>query len=135
MRGPIPRIATLSLGGSLQRIINATRNTWRGLVWAINSEAALREEIIALAIAVPLALFITDDGWKRALLIGVVLLVIAIELLNTAIEKLCDHVTPSQHTDIGRIKDMGSAAVGVTLVIAGLVWLAAIVQWMGVPDP
>jgi diacylglycerol kinase (ATP) len=61
----------------------------------------------------------------------VILLLMAIELLNTAIEKLSDHVTPAQHPDIGRIKDMASAAVGIGLLIAGLTWLLAFVQWLG----
>jgi diacylglycerol kinase (ATP) len=54
-----------------------------------------------------------------------------VELLNTAVEKLCDHVTAAQHPDIGRIKDMASAAVGIALAIAGFTWLLAIVQWLG----
>ena len=95
------------------------------------SEAAFREELIALAVSVPLAFFITPLAWKRLALIGVVLLLLVVELLNTAIEKLSDHVTPAQHPDIGRIKDMASAAVGVALVIAGFAWLLAIAEWLG----
>jgi diacylglycerol kinase (ATP) len=56
------------------------------------------------------------------------MLVIAIELLNTAVEKLSDHVTPSLHPDIGRIKDMGSAAVALALLIAAMIWLIAIAE-------
>ncbi len=115
----------------MRRILNATRNTWAGLRAAARSEAAFREELIALAVAIPLAFFITGEGWKRLALIGVILLLLVVELLNTAIEKLCDHVTPAHHADIGRIKDMGSAAVGVTIVIAGFAWLLALAQWAG----
>ena len=64
-------------------------------------------------------------------LIGVVLLLMIVELLNTAIEKLSDHVTPQHHDAIGRVKDMGSAAVGVALVMAGLFWLFAIAERIG----
>ena len=95
------------------------------------SEPAFREELIALALAVPLVFVIAADAWKRLTLIGVILLLMAVELLNTAIEKLSDHVTPAHHPDIGRIKDMSSAAVGVALAIAGFTWLLALAQWVG----
>ena len=108
----------------------ATVNSWRGLVAAAKSEQAFREELAALALAVPLAFLIASDAWKRLALIGVILLLLAIELLNTAVEKLSDHVTPAQHPGIGRIKDMSSAAVGVALVLAGFTWLLAIAEWL-----
>src|SRR5688572_12409701 len=108
----------------------ATVNSWRGLVAAARSEAAFREELVALALAVPLAFLIATEAWKRLALIGVILLLLAIELLNTAVEKLSDHVTPAQHPDIGRIKDMSSAAVGVALALAGFTWLLAIAEWL-----
>jgi diacylglycerol kinase (ATP) len=54
-----------------------------------------------------------------------------VELLNTAVEKLCDHVTASQHPDIGRIKDMASAAVGLSLLLAAAVWLVALAERLG----
>ena len=112
------------------RMWRATMNSWRGLVAAARSEQAFREELIALAIAVPLAFVVATESWKRLTLIGVVLLLM-VELLNTAIEKLCDHVTAAQHPDIGRIKDMGSASVGVALAIAGFTWLLAFAEWLG----
>jgi diacylglycerol kinase (ATP) len=113
------------------RIFRATLNSWRGLVAAAKSEAAMREELVALALAVPLAFVVTPLGWKRLALIGVILLLIVVELLNTAIEKLSDHVTATHHPDIGRIKDMSSAAVGVALAIAGFTWLLALAEWVG----
>jgi diacylglycerol kinase (ATP) len=113
------------------RIWRATLNSWAGLVAAAKSEQAFREEIVALVLSVPLAFLIASEAWKRAMLIGVILLLMAIELLNTAIEKLSDHVTPAQHPDIGRIKDMASAAVGIGLLIAAITWLLAFVQWLG----
>jgi diacylglycerol kinase (ATP) len=64
-------------------------------------------------------------------LLGVLLLLMIVELLNTAVEKLSDHVTPDTHPAIGRIKDMGSAAVGVAMVLAGLVWMVALVERLG----
>ena len=109
----------------------ATLNSWRGLIAAAKSEQAFREELVALLIAVPLAFVIAPEAWKRLVLIGVILLLMAVELLNTALEKLSDHVTPAQHPDIGRIKDIASAAVGVALAIAGLTWLLAIAERLG----
>ena len=113
------------------RMWRATVNSWRGLIAAAKSEQAFREELLALIIAVPLAFVVASEAWKRLALIAVILLLMAVELLNTAIEKLSDHVTPAQHPDIGRIKDMASAAVGVALAIAGLAWLLAIVERLG----
>jgi diacylglycerol kinase (ATP) len=110
----------------LQRILQATLNTLNGLRAAASSEAAFRQELIALAIAVPLALVIATDLWMRVALIGVVVAIMIVELLNTAIEKLADRVTLDHDPVIGRVKDMGSAAVGLTLLLAGLVWLIAL---------
>jgi diacylglycerol kinase (ATP) len=104
---------------------------WRGLIAAAKSEQAFREELLALIIAVPLAFVVAAEAWKRLALIGVIFLLMAVELLNTAIEKLSDHVTPARHPDIGRIKDIASAAVGVALAIAGLTWLLAIAERLG----
>jgi diacylglycerol kinase (ATP) len=110
----------------MDRWFRATINSWNGLVAATRSEAALRQELVALAVAVPLAFMVATDAWKRFALIAVVLLLIIVELLNTAIEKLADHVTAKIDPGIGRIKDMGSAAVGVAILMAGAIWLVAI---------
>ena len=109
----------------------ATINSWAGLKAAARSEAALREELVTLAASIPLAFYITQLAWKRLALVGVILLLIVVELLNTAIEKLSDHVTPHHHDAIGRIKDMASAAVGLALLLCGLVWLVALAERIG----
>lgn len=110
----------------MQRILQATLNTLNGLRAAASSEAAFRQELIAFAIAVPLALVIATDLLTWVALMGVVLALLIVELLNTAIEKLADRVTLEHDPLIGRVKDMGSAAVGLTLLLAGLVWLIAL---------
>ena len=110
----------------MQRIWRATLNTVNGLRAAAASESAFRQELIALALAVPLALLVATSVWTALVLIGAVLAVMVVELLNTAIEKLADRVTLEHDPMIGRAKDMGSAAVGLTLLIAGAVWLLAI---------
>jgi diacylglycerol kinase (ATP) len=106
-------------------------NSRNGLAFAIRSEQAVREEIIALLLAVPLAWLIGVTNMRRVELVAVVVLVLVVELLNTAIEKLADRLTTDHDPQIGRVKDMGSAAVGVALVMAGLFWLFAIAERMG----
>ena len=109
----------------------ATINTRNGLIFAIRSEQAVREEIAALALSLPLAWLIGATMMRRIELIAVVVLVLVVELLNTAIEKLADRLTTDHDPQIGRVKDMGSAAVGVALVMAGLFWLFAIAERIG----
>ena len=114
------------------RLWRATINTRNGLAFAIRSEQAVREELIALALAVPFAWLVGATVMRRVELVATVALVLVVELLNTAIEKLSDRLTTDHDPQIGRVKDMGSAAVGVALVTAGLFWLFAIVERMGV---
>ncbi|HEU0084028.1 MAG TPA: diacylglycerol kinase [Bradyrhizobium sp.] len=113
------------------RFWRATINTRNGLVFAIRSEQAFREELIALALAFPCAWVVGATGMRRVELIAVVVLVLVVELLNTAIEKLADRLTTDHDQQIGRVKDMGSAAVGVTLVMAGAFWIFAIAERIG----
>jgi len=115
----------------MDRLLRATINTWHGLCDATRSEAAFRQELAALVLAVPLAFLIAADAWKRFLLIGVVVFIMVVELLNTAIEKLADRVNREIDPQIGRVKDIGSAAVGCALVIAGLAWLLALAERLG----
>ena len=113
------------------RFWRATINTRNGLAFAIRSEQAVREEIVALLIALPLAWFVGATVMRTVELICAVTLVLVVELLNTAIEKLADRLTMDHDPQIGRVKDMGSAAVGVALVMAGLFWLFALAERMG----
>ena len=113
------------------RFWRATINTRNGLIFAIRSEQAVREEIAALALSLPLAWLIGATMMRRIELIAVVVLVLVVELLNTAIEKRADRLTTDHDPQIGRVKDMGSAAVGVALVMAGLFWLFAIAERIG----
>ena len=113
------------------RFWRATINTRNGLAFAIRSEQAVREELIALALAVPFAWLVGATVMRRVELVATVALVLVVELLNTAIEKLSDRLTTDHDPQIGQVKDMGSAAVGVSLVLAGLFWLFAIAERMG----
>jgi len=113
------------------RLLLAARNTWNGLLAATRSEEAVRQELVVLVLAVPLAFVVATDAWRRLILIAVILFILVVELLNTALEKLSDHVTPDSHPDIGRVKDMASAAVGLSLLLAALVWLVALGERLG----
>ena len=115
----------------MDRLLRATVNTWNGLIAAARSEEAFRQELIALVLAIPLAFLVADLAWKRLALIGVVVFVLVVELLNTAIEKLADRVNLAIDPQIGRVKDMGSAAVGLALLIAGAAWLLALAERLG----
>ncbi|HLH96061.1 MAG TPA: diacylglycerol kinase [Xanthobacteraceae bacterium] len=115
----------------MERLLRAAVNSWNGIAFALSTETALRQEFAVFVPAVPLAFVIAEDTWKRLALLGVLVLLIVVELLNTAIEKLCDRVNPAIDPQIGRVKDMGSAAVGCTLLLAGAVWLLALAERLG----
>ena len=110
----------------MKRLFDATFNSLRGLRDGFKTEAALRDEAILLVVAAVLGLVVAPSAAWYAAMIGVVLVLLAVEFLNTAIEKLADHVTREQHNDIRRIKDFGSAAVFCALCLAGLVWFVAL---------
>ena len=112
----------------VKRLWRATINSWHGLVAATQSEQAFREELVALAIGVPLAFVLTADAGKRFALIGTLVFILIVELLNTAIEKLSDRVTLDHDPALKRIKDMGSAAIFLSLLLTGAVWLWVLVE-------
>jgi diacylglycerol kinase (ATP) len=112
----------------VERIWQAAINSWNGLVAVTRSEAAFRQELALLVAGVPLAYFLTDEPGKRFTLIGVIVFILIVELLNTAIEKLSDRVTRDNDPAIKRVKDMGSAAVGLSLLAAGTVWLWILIE-------
>jgi len=116
----------------LLRLWRATINSRNGLIFAIRSEQAVREELFVLLLAVPLACVVGETVMRRVELVAAVALVLVVELLNTAIEKLADRLTMDHDPQIGQVKDMGSAAVGVALLMAGAFWLFAIAERVGV---
>ena len=113
------------------RFWRATINSRNGLAFAIRSEQAIREELVALVLSLPAAWLVGVTLMRRVELVGAVALVMVVELLNTAIEKLADRLTTDHDPQIGRVKDLGSAAVGVALAMAGLFWLFALAERMG----
>jgi diacylglycerol kinase (ATP) len=108
------------------RLWRAFFNSRDGLWAAARRESAVRLELALLLLAPPAAWLATPSWAMRAVLIASLFLLLAVELLNTGIEKICDHVTPSQHPEIKFVKDVGSAAVLATSVAVALLWLAAI---------
>jgi diacylglycerol kinase (ATP) len=115
----------------LLRIWKATINSRNGLAFAIRSEQAIREEIFALLLSVPVAWFIGATTMRAVELVCAVAFVLVVELLNTSVEKLADRLTMEHDKQIGQVKDMGSAAVGVALLMAGAFWIFAIVERLG----
>ncbi|NJL50784.1 MAG: diacylglycerol kinase [Blastochloris sp.] len=115
----------------MHRLIRATMNSIRGLKAALRTDAAVREELFVLALAVPVGWLLAPSlGWFVAMIGGLMSLV-AVEMLNTAIEKLADHVTPENNPRIGTIKDMGSTAVLFAMTAALLIWIAALAERLG----
>jgi diacylglycerol kinase (ATP) len=111
----------------LQRVLNATRYSLEGLAAAARHEDAFRQELMLAAILVPLGLWLGNGGVERALLVGSVLLVLVVELLNSAVEATVDRVSLEDHRLAKRAKDLGSAAVMMSLVTVAAVWLLVLV--------
>ena len=109
---------TLDMG----RIVRAARYSFAGLRSAVADEAAFRQELILGAVLTPVAIWLGEDGVERALMVGVLLLVLIVELVNSAIEAAVDRVGEEAHDLSRRAKDLGSAAVFVSLIAVPVVW-------------
>lgn len=106
----------------LSRIIGATLYSWHGLLATWRNEAAFRQEVTLAIFLIPLALWLGESGVERALLIGVTLLVVIVELLNSAVEAVVDRVGPEKHPLSKIAKDTGSAAVSISLLLWLIAW-------------
>lgn len=111
----------------LKRIINAAGYSWRGLKAAFCHEAAFRQELLLCCILLPVAIVMTNNGVERTLLIGSLLLVLIVELINSAIEAVVDRFGGEIHELSGRAKDIGSAAVLLSLINVLVIW--GLVLW------
>ena len=107
----------------LRRVVNALHYSLSGLRAAYTCEDAFRQEVLLAALLSPLALWLPASGVGKALMIFSVLLVILVELINSAVEAAVDRISLEQHHLAKRAKDIGSAAVFVALVNAVVVWL------------
>ena len=106
----------------LTRIIKATGYSWQGLRAAWKNESAFRQEVTLCLIMLPLAFVVGQTMMETALLIALLGMVLITELLNSAVEAVVDRVGDEHHDLAGRAKDMGSAAVFISLVLTAIVW-------------
>lgn len=112
-----------------RRLINATKFSWQGLIATFQTESAFRQECLAGIVLLPLSMIIADSLFVWTALIGVWLLVMLVEVLNSAIEAVVDRFGSELHPLSGKAKDAGSAAVFIALIIAALVWGATIIRF------
>lgn len=112
----------------LRRILNATRYSLEGLAAAARHEDAFRQELVLFVVLAPLGLWLGKSGVERALLVGCLLVVLIVELLNSAIEATVDRVSLDAHPLAKRAKDLGSAAVMLSLLLAGATWLLVLLD-------
>lgn len=107
----------------LQSILNAARNSLAGVAAAARNEGSFQVELAVCVVLLPLGLWLGGTGVERALLVSSVLIVLCAELVNTALEAAVDRISLEIHPLAKRAKDIGSAAVMLALVNAGVVWL------------
>lgn len=111
----------------ISRLWFASKYSWQGLKAGLQSEAALRQEIVAIAILLPIAMLVDVAAVERALLVLTLFFVLIVELLNTAIEVVVDRVGAEFHPLSGKAKDLASASVLVSLISTSCVW--GIILW------
>ncbi|MDX1433000.1 MAG: diacylglycerol kinase [Gammaproteobacteria bacterium] len=114
--------------GGIKRVWYAAGYSLSGLVAAFRHEAAFRQELAVAAVLLPLAVVLPRTWLHSALLIASVMLVLVIELVNSAVEAAVDRVSGDHHELAKRAKDIGSAAVCLSLVNCGVVWLIVLVE-------
>ena len=107
----------------LLRVLRALWASANGLVGAFREEAAFRQELALAVLVIPLALWLGHSGVERALLVAPMLLILIVELLNSAIEATVDRIGFERHQLAGLAKDIGSAAVLMSFVLLTTVWL------------
>lgn len=106
----------------LKRIYNAFFFSMHGFAACFRTEEAFRQEVFLATIMIPLGFILGETPLERAVLIGPVVLVLVVEILNTAVERAIDRISFEKHELSKEAKDMGSAAVFLSLVFCGVVW-------------
>ncbi len=124
--GPEQSAATMKSRGGLRRVWSAMLYSVAGLRAAFTHEAAFRQELVLGIPLLALVPFIAPGRWQALAMAGSVVAIWVTELLNSAIEALADTVSLDLHPMLGRAKDMGSAAVMLTLIFGGAVWAVAL---------
>jgi diacylglycerol kinase (ATP) len=112
----------------LTHLLAACRYSWRGLKAAVRHEHAFRQELIATLLVIPLGLYLGEGKVEKILLAGSWILVLIVELLNSAIEAVVDLVSPDYARLAGQAKDLGSAAVFLALVLVAFVWIMILIH-------
>ncbi|WP_226664649.1 diacylglycerol kinase [Microbulbifer aggregans] len=116
----------------ISRLIDATGYSWAGLLATWRNEAAFRQEVTLAIILIPAALWLGNTGVERALLIGVTLMVMIVELLNSAVEAVVDRIGPEKHPLSKIAKDTASAAVSISLLLWLTTWGCILLpRWIG----
>ena len=108
--------------GGLKRILAASSYTVQGLHMAWRIEHAFRQEVLVFALGIIFAFVLPISGYQRLALIGVLLLVLIVELIKSAIEAIVDRISLERHPLSKNAKDFGSAAVGLTVLLAAITW-------------
>jgi diacylglycerol kinase (ATP) len=105
----------------IRRIISASGYSLRGLIACWRNESAFRQEVVLAVVLIPLALYLGDGGLEKAVLVATCMLVLIVELLNSSIEAVVDRIGHEHHELSGMAKDIGSAAVmlSITMLITG----------------
>ncbi|WP_447527754.1 MULTISPECIES: diacylglycerol kinase [unclassified Vreelandella] len=106
----------------ITHLVHSTRYSWKGLRAAFTNEAAFRQEVVICVVLLPLAWWLADTAMAWLTLVGSLFMVLIVELLNSAVENVVDRIGPEHHELSGRAKDIGSAAVMLSLIMAGLTW-------------
>ncbi|MFT5210522.1 MAG: diacylglycerol kinase (ATP) [Flavobacterium sp.] len=107
----------------LSRIISAAGYSWQGVCAAWQNEEAFRQEIVICAVMIPLGFFLAETRMEAAMLVGSVMLLPIVEILNSSIEATIDRIGLERHELSARAKDMGSAAVTMTIIFVATIWL------------
>jgi diacylglycerol kinase (ATP) len=110
----------------LRRLLNAFGYSMAGIRAAYKNEDAFRQEVLMAIVMIPLAIYLGETGLEKAIMIASVLLVIIVELLNSSIEATVDRISLENHNLAKRAKDIGSAAVLISLINLAVVWVLLI---------
>lgn len=106
----------------LTRLVHAAKYSMQGIVSCWKHESAFRQETALVVVTIPLALWLGETGLERAVLVASILLIPIVELLNTGLEYVVDRFGGELHDLSGRAKDVGSAAVLLSIILAIAVW-------------
>ena len=118
----------------LGRLLNAMRYSYAGVKHAVRNEAAIRQELMALAVLVPLSTLLPVGDIEHLILVLSMMFVVLVEFLNSSIEAAVDRISLERHPLAGQAKDMGSAAVGIAVLMSGLCWVViatpVVLRWV-----